>query len=259
MKMPALKPDESVVFRLLGLSIDESGVPSFPSVLVPPTDTIRDIDGKFKNIGFVKAPVPDGTRPVFGDIWFEKNTQCVKTLSGARADDQALFEYLTICNYNASNPNRDTSREAIFEKVDQVGKELAASNKNKSDLAALQAAYSLPLADVVSILTARGFKVNNLSEEAVRLQAVDSFKAILPETAKAQPTKAPQAEVGVTAVVKEAIENGLLTYSSKERGYLLAGEMFVGVAINEQDKPAKLVKLLEDDAALFARLNEKMI
>jgi hypothetical protein len=117
-----IRPGQVVSYRLVGLQpnpMDPSRI-AYPSVRsVPSTDQIYEPDSdSYIDIAAVKSVDPDGTHN-FHRIYFYGNAGGVVTLYGGRALDQELHSYMSLCNYNASNPNRDQSKPAIFEMIDE--------------------------------------------------------------------------------------------------------------------------------------------
>jgi len=256
MKLPAMKPTEVVHFRSLSNGVDESGRPTFASVNVPPSDTIVDEDGSVKEIAIIKSFFSDNKEPTLnGDVFFDRFNSGTITLLGSRASDHNLFEYLKVCNYNASNPNRDASKPAIFEEVSGVAFSSRETSSNKAALAALKYGMETPLADLLRHLSARGYQPAGIGEDEVRNMAVQEYKRN-PRTEK-DDSAAPVGDTAdVSRLAREAIEGGVVTYNAKTGFFELADGTTVGekLAINVQDKQGKFAAQLAASPAELAKL-----
>ena len=154
-----LKPGEQVVYRVAGINPDPMNpgrwaIPS--SKNVPPVDQIWDpVKEEYVDIAAVKTESPDGN-VTFHDIYFFGNQGGHLILVGGRAADQEIHSYLTLCNYNGSNPNRDQSIEAYFELVDEGAKSEKERKQRNLKREALNAAADLSADDVKNYTAALG-------------------------------------------------------------------------------------------------------
>lgn len=154
-----LKPGQTAVYRVYGITPDPMNpgkwaVPS--SKNVPPTDQIWDpIKEEYIEIAAVRSVSPDGNH-TFHDIYFFGNQGGHLILVGGRAADQEIHSYLTLCNYNGSNPNRDTSKEIYFELVDEAAKSDKERKQRNLKREALNAAADLSPEDVRNYVAALG-------------------------------------------------------------------------------------------------------
>lgn len=159
LKSTMLKPGERVTYRLYGIQknpMDPSRLAIPASKNVPVIDQIWD-DGKqeYVDIAAVKSVDSEGNHN-FHEIFFYGNQAGHMTLFGGRAIDQEIHSYLTLCNHNASNPNRDTTKEIVFELVDEGAKAEKESKKRNMKREALNAAADLDQEDVKNFIAALG-------------------------------------------------------------------------------------------------------
>ena len=154
-----LKPGEKAVYRIVGIQrnpMDPTkwAIPSIKSV--PPVDQIYDEKKQeYVDIAAVRTVNPEGEH-TFHEIYFYGNLGGTMVLYGGRAADQEIHSYLSLCNYNGSNPNRDTSKEVIFELVDESKRsEVERKNRNLKR-EALNIAYDLSVEDVRNYIAALG-------------------------------------------------------------------------------------------------------
>jgi hypothetical protein len=154
-----IKPGQTVSYRLTGLQpnpMDPSRI-AYPALRsVPSTDQIWEPETEsYIDIAAVKSVAPDGTHD-FHKIYFYGAAGGVVTLHGGRAIDQELHSYLSLCNYNASNPNRDTSKPAIFEVIDEAKRSEVERLSRNTKREALNIAADLSADEVRDYVAALG-------------------------------------------------------------------------------------------------------
>lgn len=154
-----LKPGETVVYRLHDLPDHPfiEGKKAIPAVRqVPVTDQIYDpTTESYIDIGAVRSVSPDGEH-TFHDLSFTIGSAGELRLVGGRGVDQEIHSYLYLCNYNVSNPNRDTTKDAIFEFVDEGAKSEVERKSRNIKREALNAAADLTADDVRNYTAALG-------------------------------------------------------------------------------------------------------
>ena len=154
-----LRPGETVSYRLVGLSanpMDPSrlAIPSLKSV--PSIDQIWDpVTENYIDIAAVKSVDPDGTHNLH-KVYFYGASGGVLTLYGGRAIDQEIHSYLSICNYNKSKDGRDSSKDAIFELVDEGRKSEEERRSRNVKREALNVAADLTADQVRDYVAAMG-------------------------------------------------------------------------------------------------------
>jgi hypothetical protein len=122
LKSTLLKPNEQVIYRVDGIVPNpmEAGKWAIPAAKnVPPIDQIWDEEKQeYVEIAAVRTFDAEGNH-TFHEIWFYGSQGGHLILRGGRAIDQEIHSYLSLCNYNGSNPKRDTSKEVYFTLVDE--------------------------------------------------------------------------------------------------------------------------------------------
>ena len=93
------------------------------------------------------------------------------TIGSAQADE--LFQYLELCSFNLSNPNRDESIHAILERVDFEAEAREARNELKSKMEAIKVAGNIAKEDLPRISALLGFPLEG-TEEEIRFN-IESF------------------------------------------------------------------------------------
>lgn len=164
-----LKKGERATYRLLNIKRDPDnpGRWLMPSARqIRPTDSAYNPeDDTFYDIAYIERTKPDG-EVVYGDVvFFDYSAGCIR-LDGRRKKDRELYQYLEICNYNSSNPNRVEDYEEIFYRLDKskdAEDELKdrktivralnlAMDMGDAEIKATAGALGLPLSDPIKIL-----------------------------------------------------------------------------------------------------------
>lgn len=224
-----LKPGEKVVYRITNIQrnpMDPTkwALPSVKSV--PPVDQIYDeAKQEFVDIAAVRAVNAEGEH-TFHEIYFYGNQGGTMVLTGGRAIDQEIHSYLSLSNYNASNPNRDTTKEPIFELVDEsVRSEKERKNRNLKR-EALNAAYDLSADDVKNYVAARGqddTRPMDVMRNELEAYADSDPKGFLDLINNKQAT--------MKAVINRALSKGVIVFDSESSRFTWPnGEAILTVA-----------------------------
>lgn len=154
-----IKPGEQVVYRVTGIQPNpmDTSTWAIPAVKnVPVTDEIYDpIADRYVSIAAIRNVGTDGTIN-YHDLYFFGSHGGHMILLGGRADHQEIHSYLSLCSYNGSNPNRDDSKEIVFELVDEVAKSQKETKKRNLKREALNSAADLSADDVRNYIAALG-------------------------------------------------------------------------------------------------------
>ena len=154
-----LKPGQTVTYKLHNITtapMDPSrlAIPTYKNV--PPIDQIWDEEKQeFVDIACVKSFDAQGNH-TFHEILFTRAQAGHLILHGGRAIDQEIHSYLQLCNYNATNPNRDTTKEIIFEEVNEEAKAETLTRSRNKRREALNAAADLNVDEVRNFSAALG-------------------------------------------------------------------------------------------------------
>jgi len=131
-KIPKLRRNKTVKYRVYGSYNPKTKKYNLLTAIhIPSTDVIYD-PGKddWVNIAMVERVLADG-KPQFIDLWITDSTNNVIILNGNNNRHQKIYRYFELCNYNASNPNRDKSAPKIIERIDDVANYLAEHEKSE--------------------------------------------------------------------------------------------------------------------------------
>lgn len=159
LKQTMLKPGEQAVYRVEGIVQDpmNPGKWAIPAAKnVPPIDQIWDEEKQeYVDIAAVRNVDAEGVH-MFHEIWFQGQQAGHLILRGGSAIDQEIHSYLSLCNYNGSNPNRDTSKEIYFTLVDEQAKSEKERKVRNLKREALNVSADLTAEDVRNYIAAMG-------------------------------------------------------------------------------------------------------
>jgi hypothetical protein len=118
---PKLRKGETAIFQVIGAYNPVTKTGSLKSAVgIPSTDRIYDSKkDEWIDIALVRRVNVKGEVEL-EDIYFVAENNNAIVLHGGRARDQARYEFFTLCNYNASNPNRDASVTPLIQRIDKV-------------------------------------------------------------------------------------------------------------------------------------------
>lgn len=218
LKSTMLKRDQVVIYKLTGITkspFSESGAEGYPSAKnVPPIDTIWDEkQQKYVDIAAVQSVDASGNH-IFHQIFFYGQQAGRIILRGGNASDQEIHSYLQLCNYNASNPDRDQTKEAIFEVVNEEAVAEKATRTRNKRREALNAAADLTTEEVRDIAAALGKDdskpVAVLKNELEMLADEDPERFLDLLTNK---------QVTMKAVVNRALSKGIIVFNAEQSRY----------------------------------------
>jgi hypothetical protein len=229
LKKMLLKPGERVVYKLYNITsapMDPTrlAIPAYRNV--PPIDQIYDKESEsYIDIAAVKSVDAEGNH-TFHDIYFTSQQAGHMILFGGRAVDQEIHSYLSLCNHNASNKDRDTTKEVIFELVDEEAKAEKESTTRNKKRDALNIAADLTPEDVKDYTAALGksedrpIKVLRNELEALADRDPEEFLGLINNK-----------QAVMKATINRALAKGAILFSEEQSMYKWAnGEAILTVA-----------------------------
>lgn len=184
-----LKKNEKVEYELLNIGpspLDKTGktlaipeiygVKKKDTVFIPFPDKFKKElkaegdhrEGEYVDIAFMPGNRSEG-------IFFTRKSGGTLTVTGGKARDQALFEFLETCNANASNPNRDRMAPKIFQRVDHKARNQRAREERKERLRAVEKAEKLKTNELYRVAIGLGYQnPNRMDEESLR-NTIESY------------------------------------------------------------------------------------
>lgn len=213
-KSTMLKPGQSVTYRLHNIQKDpfDTNRLAIPAVKgVPLIDTIYDEEkGEYVDIAAVRSVDGQGNH-IFHEINFYSNMAGHMILTGGRAYDQEVHSYLSLCDYNASKPNRDNTKEAIFELVDEAATAEKDSRTRNQRREALNAAADLSPDEVKTFAAALG-KDDTKSIAVLR----NELEEMADNDPKSFLDLISNKQAVVTATVNRAIKKGVIVFNQEQ-------------------------------------------
>jgi hypothetical protein len=205
--------NETVTYQILNIRPDEDNPGAFLmpySVNVPSTDSVYDPEkDEWVDIAFINQIRADG-KAVFGDISFEKSNAGTITLKGSVPNHQKIFQYLEISNYNQSNPNRATSRAALYRKIDAKSDAEQDRKERLVYLNALNRAAQLSDEEVRFVASSLGIKLKGTQVEirnkveAFAEEYSDEFLAIIEQQTNR-----------TESLIREAVDLGIISHNAR--------------------------------------------
>lgn len=175
---------------------------------LPYEDYVWD-DGKQEMIaiGAIKRLKAEG-KPEFYLLHLNENQQKCWVLMGGNAEHNEIYRFLQKCNYNKSNPDRNTSNEPLIEEYD--ANSAVKTQKNERDLkrAAVNAAASMSDKEV------RAHYGND------QLTDIDSLRMRLEDEAFKNPTKFTEKkesklDIDIKELVRMAEEKKIIVFDQE--------------------------------------------
>lgn len=218
---PVLKTGEVVIFKLLGIKgkpedPDNYRCPSYKDV--PSTDRIYDPHAQeYVDIANIES-VGVGGQINLRTSYFESRSGGMITLVGGRRKDVELYEYLTLCNFNASNPNRSSDSEAIFERLNPYKDSESKRKTRATKRQALNIAADFNAAACREFAAVMGWNEN---QELARLRDV------IEEYAESNPSefiaKSKNKQNKLKALIARSEKSGQITFDTKTNSWKWRG------------------------------------
>lgn len=206
-----LKKGEVKVFIVNGIKYDRKykdrlKIPA--SVIVPAKDTIM-VNGEPMDIASIRSIGAKDTIRLHVLKFMAQRAGTIR-LTGGVAQDQLMYEYLTLCNYNGSNPNRDVSKRNIFTLVDPAAKATTARSLRKLINKATNLALNMTDAEVTTFAGASGWTVTDLG---ITRNQIESMAENAPENFI---KFASNRSNNIKADISRAISEGIITFDGNK-------------------------------------------
>lgn len=224
-----LKKGEIATFKIAKIQTHPANpaeviIPS--AVSVPVIDQIWDEEKQdYVDIAAISRVSRDGNHG-FHELWFYGSQGGHWILKGGVAQDQEIYSFLSLCNFNGSNPNRDTSKEIIFELVDEAKTSEVERKKRNIKREALNIAADLDQEEVKNLIAALGKddtrKIDVLRNELETLADKDPATFLELAGNKQAATK---------AVLNRAVTKGVIIFDNEQSRFTWPnGEVILTVA-----------------------------
>lgn len=202
-----LKPNERATYRVLNVRPDPDNPGRFlmPAALqIPSTDIIYD-KGKedFVPIAAIERTDLDGN-PIYINIVFSASNAGYLFLDGTNAVHQKIYQYIEICNYNESNPDRNQDFETFFSRIDAQKEAKTERNIRKLIVKAVNLAVEMDDLKAKEVAMALGIDGDTIDE--IR-NALEDYAGDNPEEFL---EVAERASLEYESLIKEAIKKGII-------------------------------------------------
>jgi hypothetical protein len=221
--VPKLKKGEVVRFKCVHINPDPKNERKFSGprlYSIPPYDTIWDEKSEtYCDIGHVMRSVTTTGEEIAipKKIIFSSPTGEI-SLRGGNANEEYLYYYLYLSNYNGSNENRDTTKGIAFFQVDEEKTAKEKNTKRSKKFDALLAANNMTNEQIKDFVAATGGDDK---------QSIDILKDYVFDWADKSPEdfilKINDAEATTKATIKRALDQKVINFSSTELMFTWSG------------------------------------
>lgn len=232
-----LEVGETVVYQLLGgvENPDPDARKATPIlypviVTIPSKDRIKDkATGKIVDIGVIENVITNAAGQP--EIKYKKLAVFAKAnnglfyVTGGNLNDEALYEYCEITNYNESNPDRDTSVEPKFRRIDEVKDSKQRNKKRSIRLEAMKFYESMTLGDMKELAASLNWN-ENMPPDVLKDKLGDIAENTPEVFIKAVESKDKDNKV----FIKRALDAGVITYDPVQHTIFLNGQKLMTLA-----------------------------
>lgn len=267
-KLKVKAPEKPVHFRRLGVKWNEARDRELMSVSVHVKNFDSIIDPETRELVAIECVASQSTQMVDGvatirtirqDIFFYRSNNGYITIAPGSDANMNLYQYLMICNANASNPNRSKVNPPLFELVDH---EVDAKTELEKEDVLFEARLFVKEATFDKLKElAPTFKLDvNLPEAQLRLA--------MNAEAKSHPTKfifnsAPDATTVVRTTVEKAVKLECIKFNSESNQWININKGEDSVLLQVEvvdinDPVGALVTYLFSESMILGKLNNKI-
>lgn len=231
LKSTKLKKDEIVVYRVAGIGpnpMDPTKLAIPASRNVPVTDQIWDPNKEeFIDIALVSGVDAAGEHR-YHQVYFYGNQGGILMLKGGSAADQEIHSYLQLCNYNGSNPNRDETKDIVFELVDENANSEKERKSRNIKREALNIAADLSAEDVRTYVAALG------GDDTKKLEVLrNELETLADRDPKHFMDLVSNKQATMKAVINRALSKGVIVFDTEQSRFCWAnGEAILTVSRN---------------------------
>lgn len=222
-KVPKLKKGEVARFKCVLINPDLKNERRFSGPRfynIHPVDSVWDEGvNDYVEIGFVDRQALANGEVVANKkvIRFSAPSGEI-TLRGGVQEDEYLYYFLTLSNRNGSNENRDISKPIEFVRIDEEKKAKEKNDKRSKKFDALLAANNMSTDQI------RDFVASTGGDDK---QAIEILKDYVFDWADKSPEdfllKLNDAEATTKAIIKRAIDQGVINFSATELMFTWSG------------------------------------
>ena len=202
-----LKPNERAIYRVNNVRPDPDNAGKFlmPSALqIRSTDIVLDKGtNEFVPIAAIERTDLEGN-PTFINIVFNATNLGYLFLNGNNPLHQKIYQYVELCNWNESNPDRNQEEESLFSRIDAVKEAKVERSLRKTIVKAVNMAIEMEDAKAREVAMALG----------IDGETIDEIRNALEDYAEDSPEEfvevAERASLEFESLIKEAIKRGII-------------------------------------------------
>jgi hypothetical protein len=206
-----LAQNERATYRVNNVRPDPDNYGRFlmPSALqIPSTDVIYDKGKKdFVTIAAIERVDNDGN-PVFLNIVFTAGNFGYLFLDGKNPVHQKIYQFLELCNFNDSNPDKNGEAEIHFHRVDTKKEAIQERSMRKLIFKAMELALNMEDKKAKEVALALG----------IDAETIEEIRNELEDYAGENPEEfllvAERATIEVESLLKDAIKKGIIVNNS---------------------------------------------
>jgi hypothetical protein len=214
-----LKPNERATYRVLNVRPDPDNYGKFliPAAhQIPSTDVIYDKGKKdFVAIAAIERQEADGNAK-FLNIVFTASNLGYLFLNGNNPTHQKIYQFLELCNFNQSNPNKNDQEETVFFRVDSEKEAKIERATRKLIVKAVNMALELDDKRVKEVSMALG----------IDAESTEEIRNLLEDYAEDNPEEfmdiAERATLSVESLLKEAVKKNIIKNDVNAQSFVWA-------------------------------------
>lgn len=265
--LPKLKKGETVIYELSNLQPDPMDPEKDPRKKrlqipfqrgIPPQDRVlwgTGEEAEWVDIAFITGYGVGGV-PQFGDVIFHAKDTGTITLTGGKKNHDRQYLFMEMCNWNETNPFRDTSMPAVFKRKDYKKERLAERESRNLRVAAVTQSQELSLSMLRKISI--GLFGNASSDEDELRMRIEKFAEDSPKDFLAM---VENTDLNIMEIADQAVKKSLLSIDMQARKIISNGNTVFTWPPQANAKPyEKFVEFVksEEGVAFYNELKERL-
>lgn len=214
----------------------------YPSITqIPTRDRIFDPNSKeYVDIAVVENyDLKDGV--ITPKVFYVKGTEYgIFACTGGNYEDEELYEFLELSNYNQSNKNRNAAVEPRYKRIDEIGDSKVRSKKRSALKEALTYAGNLTNGEVKDFAASMNW---NESEPIEILR--DKIEDFAEKTPEEFVKHVEDKDKEVKTIIKKALTAGVILYNAAEHKIVLSGNKHTLIKMDRVDGVDHLTQAAE--------------
>lgn len=206
-KKTKMQAGKEYIYEFLNIKEDKDnkGHLIMPWYYLSPSDVVSH-EGEFHEIAIVQRYNQDGTYALHQDVAFTPANMGRVSLTPGEPLHEEIFRFMEWSNKNESNPNRRTTVEPVFKRINVSAVAKADNDKQKALFDAKQLFYSAKESDLKSLAIIYGIPTEDMevAKQSLMLKLEGDTDKFLKLINKSPETK------GSLVLIKTALKEGIL-------------------------------------------------